>query len=391
MSRQRLSGELGPETRALLAALVAARGGSDDLEAIEEVNALLESWWAGLGFAVSRHPVEGRADLLVAEAQVGPEADDDGRVVVTIVGHSDTVWPAAFEPEWQLAENPADGTMSGPGIGDMKAGLVIAGLAAQAVARDCRAPGLVRLVVVPDEEVGSVGSRALLERLAADTDLCLGLEAGKPPDEFVAARGAVGAMRVSAAGVPAHVTEPGGVNALEALLPLAAFAASLSRPGLLVSVCRLVAGEARQITAADGWFEVDLRAERAADLLEAVEAVRAAAAGLDHPAEITVTGGMTRPALAPERSEAPLALLAEIDAARAPDSPAPVGIVERGGSDASFFADAGVPTLDGFGAICWDNCARGERILTASIPDRAERMAALATAWIEGGRRRGGR
>ena len=106
MPRLRLSGELGPETRALLAALVSARGGSDDLEAIEEVNALLESWWVGLGLAVTRHPVEGRADLLVAEAEVGPEADDGRRVVVTLVGHSDTVWPAAFEPEWQLAEDP---------------------------------------------------------------------------------------------------------------------------------------------------------------------------------------------------------------------------------------------------------------------------------------------
>jgi glutamate carboxypeptidase len=371
----------------LLKALVDATGGSDDIAEIERVNTLLEAEWRSIGFGVQRHPVQGRADLLIAELRVGAEAPDADRVAVTVVGHSDTVWPVETVGDWSHSEDAASGILSGPGIGDMKAGLVIAGLAARMVAEGCSAPGLLRLLLIPDEEVGSVGSLPIIERVAASTDLCIGLEAGKPGDGFVASRGAVGAMRIEVRGVPVHVTEPGGVNAVSAVLPLATAVAALSGPEVLVSVCRIRAGEARQITAAEGWFEVDLRAESADDLLAVVDRIRALAAAVDPAFSVEVHGGMTRPQLADERSARPMALLAELDQVREPGRPPATGIRERGGSDASFFAAAGVDTLDGFGAICWDNCGRGERVLASSLPDRAVRMAELAIAWIDGGMR----
>lgn len=385
-----LGADLDAPSFELLEALVAAAGGSDDVAEIERVNDLLVAEWESIGFTVQRHPIEGRADLLVAELRVGDaSADDADRVAATIVGHSDTVWPVETIGTWSFAEDPATGTLSGPGIGDMKAGLVIAGLAARRIADGCTAPGLLRIVLIPDEEVGSVGSLPIIERLARATDLCIGLEAGKPGDGFVASRGAVGAMRVQLRGVPVHVTEPGGINAVTALLPLAAEVAALTGPDVLVSVCRIRAGEARQITAAEAWFEVDLRAARADDLLAVVDRIRALAADVDPAVGAVVHGGMTRPELALDRSTRPMAMLAELDEAREPGRAPAVGIRERGGSDASFFAAAGVDTLDGFGAICWDNCARGERVLAASIPDRATRMAELAIAWIDRGMRSG--
>lgn len=385
-----LGRDLDAPSLELLEALVAAAGGSDDVAEIERVNALLVAEWESIGFDVQRHPVEGRADLLVAELRVGAAVTGDaGRVAVTIVGHSDTVWPVETIGTWSFAEDPGAGMLSGPGIGDMKSGLVIAGLAARRIAEECTAPGLVRILLIPDEEVGSVGSLPIIERLAGETDLCIGLEAGKPGDGFVASRGAVGAMRVQFRGVPAHVTEPGGVNAVTALLPLAAEVAALTGPDVLVSVCRIRAGEARQITAADAWFEVDLRAADADDLLTVVDRIHALAAAVDPAVGVEVHGGMTRPELADDRSARPMALLAELDERREPGRAPAVGIRERGGSDASFFAAAGIDTLDGFGAICWDNCARGERVLAASIPDRANRMAELAIAWIDRGMRSG--
>ena len=383
-----MTSNLDRTTLELLESLVGATGGSDDIAEIECVNGLLEAEWTAIGFEIVRHPIPGRADLVVAELRVGSDAPDADRVAVTIVGHSDTVWPVGTVGDWSYAEDAASGMLSGPGIGDMKAGLVVAGLAARMIADSCSAPGLLRILLIPDEEVGSVGSLPIIERVAGMTDLCIGLEAGKPGDQFVAFRGAVGAMRIDLHGVPAHVTEPGGVNAVTALLPLATEVAALSGPEVLVSVCRIRAGEARQITAADGWFEIDLRADRAADLLAVVERIRSRAAAVDPTVRVEVHGGMTRPELAVERSARPLALLAELDEARNPGGARAIGIRERGGSDASFFAAAGVDTLDGFGPICWDNCARGERVLASSLPDRAVRMAELAIAWIDGGMRR---
>jgi glutamate carboxypeptidase len=52
-------------------------------------------------------------------------------------------------------------------------------------------------------------------------------------------------------------------------------------------------------------------------------------------------------------------------------------VSSRGGSDASFAAALGVPTLDGLGPICHDSCARGERIEIASLAERAALMALL--------------
>lgn len=384
---------LDPGVRDVLGPLVSAAGGSDDTRETNAVNAILGEWLGGLGFDIVRHAVPGRADLLVAELTVGEpqrSRSDAEPTEVTIVGHSDTVWPAGFDPEWVFHEDADAGLISGPGVGDMKAGLVIAGLAARRAADACTAPGVIRIMVVPDEEVGSVGSLPWIEHYIGRTDLCIGLEAGKPGDGFVGSRGAVGAMRVTATGNAVHVTEPGGINALEALVPLAGVVQSLSSDAALISVCRFHAGSSRQIAADHGHFEIDLRADRADDLLAAVSRIRDAAHAADETfaGGIEVSGGMTRPAFPPEASLEPWHMLAEVDARRPARGAAAHRVHERGGSDASFFAAAGVPTLDGFGAVCWDNCARGERVETASIADRAERMASLVTTWIDEGKRR---
>ncbi len=378
------------EERDLLAALVAAAGGPDDLDAIETVNRILERWFRGLGFTVHRRPVPGRADLLVAEAQVGNTMAGDGvGTAVTIVGHSDTVWPVGFDSAWQYGEDAETGMLTGPGVGDMKAGIVLAGIAAHRAVRASQGPGTIRLLIVPDEEAGSVGTRPWLEQYAEHTDLCIGIEAGKPGDGFVGSRGAVGAMRVAATGRAVHVTEPGGINAATPLVSLAASVQALSTPSVLVSVCHLDIGSSRQIAAERGLFEVDVRADRDADLEDAVSQIQAAVARADETFEgsIEVSGGLTRPAYPSSVSEEAWRVLRELDGRLARGSTA-YRVHERGGSDTSFFAAAGVPSLDGFGAVCWNNCARDEQVSSASLDDRAERMAALITTWIDGGYRR---
>ena len=141
---------------------------------------------------------------------------------VLIVGHADTVWPAGTAAEWPVQR---DGDLlSGPGVGDMKGCLVMAAHACAAV-RD--AGGLARigaleLLVVPDEELGSVGSRAWIERRARDSHACLGLEAGWPGGGLDVERGAVGALRLTATGRTAHAAghEGAGASAVAALAPL---------------------------------------------------------------------------------------------------------------------------------------------------------------------------
>ncbi len=373
----------------LLARLVALAAGSYDVAEIQAVNELLTQWYERCGFQVRRLPVEGRGDLLLAERRTGRPGSPEGRRV-TIVGHSDTVWPIGSVRDPRLSVVASGTRWAGPGIGDMKAALLLAAEAAViAAAQLLDAPaGLVRILVVPDEEVGSVGSAAEIARVAAQTDLCIGLEAGKPTGAFVTSRGAVGAMRLDVEGVAAHVTEPGGVNAVETLVDVLTRVRGLALGGAQISITQLGGGTARQISAAKASAWIDLRANTATEMSAAVEAITSAARAVQRNSDaiVGITGGQTRPAFPLEASGLPWAFLEGFDRLEARPWP-PTAVHERGGSDASTFAAAGVPTIDGFGPICFDNCGPDESISVASLAPRRSLMAALIAEWSRHGAR----
>jgi glutamate carboxypeptidase len=134
-------------------------------------------------------------------------------------------------------------------------------------------------------------------------------------------------------------------------------------------------GVARQVVPDHAELSVDLRAptSRLADeLMGAVESTLATArpAGVS----LTLSGGITRPAWPRSASER----LWERARAHAATLNVPLrAVASRGGSDASFAAALGVPTLDGLGPICHDSCARAERIEIPSLAGRAALMALL--------------
>jgi glutamate carboxypeptidase len=195
----------------------------------------------------------------------------------------------------------------------------------------------------------------------------------------VVERGAVGAVTVTATGRTAHAAghEDQGASAVAALAPLVTALEALSRPGdgVLVSVGVFRGGVARQVVPDHAELSVDLRAptSRAADeLMDAVEATLTTARAPE--VTLSMTGGITRPAWPRSASE----WMWERAGARARELNVPLRAVSsRGGSDASFAAAVGVPTLDGLGPICHDSCARGERIEIASLAQRASLMALL--------------
>jgi glutamate carboxypeptidase len=369
-----LLARLREETEAMVAAtecLAAMDSGSGDDQGIARVCAALGEVLNAVGFDV-RMRVEGG---LAATMRVRP-----GGARVLLLGHADTVWPAGTAATWPTERR--DGMLSGPGVGDMKGCLVMAAHAA-AAARDLGAldaVGEIELLVIPDEELGSVASRPWIEERAAGAAGCLGLEAGWPDGGVVVERGAVGAVTVTAAGQTAHAAahEGRGASAVAGLAPLVAALEALSRPdeGVLVSVGIFRGGVARQVVPDHAELSLDLRAptrESGDHLMEAVTATL----GEAHPPEgvtITVAGGITRPAW-PRSASAWLWHRAQ---ARAAQLDVPLQAVSsRGGSDASFAAALGVPTLDGLGPICHDSCARGERIEVATLADRAALIALL--------------
>ncbi len=369
-----LLARLRGKTEAMVTAterLAAIDSGSGDDDGIARVCEGLGEILDAVGFAVRPRAEGGLAASLGARP---------GGNRVLLLGHADTVWPAGTATTWPVERH--GGMLTGPGVGDMKGCLVMAAHAA-AAARDLGAlagVGEVELLVIPDEELGSVASRPWIEERAAGAVGCLGLEAGWPGGGVVVERGAVGAVTVTASGRTAHAAghEGRGASAVAGLAPLVSALEALSRPGegVLVSVGVFRGGVARQVVPDHAELSLDLRAPSPAVADALMESVTATLTRAGPPEGVTLSlaGGITRPAWPRSASarlwERACAHAAELEMALR-------AVSSRGGADASFAAALGVPTLDGLGPICHDSCARGERIEIASLAERAALMALL--------------
>lgn len=375
-----LAADLEAQLPAMLEAterMVAIDSGSHDTAGVRAVAEQVAALLRPAGFDCEWMEVAGSAPLLRAELH----ADAPRRLLV--LGHADTVWPSGTAAEWPFHRSGE--RIRGPGVGDMKSCLVMACFALAALVQRGLLDGTaVSFLVVPDEELGSVGSRAEVERAAGTADACLCLEAAAPDGSLVDARGAVGAMVVRATGRSAHVTDrPPGAGALA---PLAALVGPLEAlgdraGGAAVTAGILRAGSARQVVPERGELHLDLRAPDAATAA-ALEAQvrelvdRVSADGVVLAAE----GGITRPAWPRSAAGDRLAEIAGAAAAALGDE---VDFrAERGGSDASFAGALGVPTLDGLGPVCHDSCSRAESVEIASIARRGAVFAALAATAV---------
>jgi glutamate carboxypeptidase len=295
-----------------------------------------------------------------------------------VLGHSDTVWPDGTAAVWPVR---VDGNLiSGPGVGDMKANVVMAAFALRALAEG-DALGPVRFLLVPDEELGSPDSRGWIEDVARESDVCLGLEPARPGGGIVTARGAVGAVILRASGVSAHTTEPDPVSALTALAPLVGALEALSDrdAGTIVTAGILRGGSARQVVPDCAELHLDLRAADAvaADALLGALERTVARAQVAARAEIGMEGGWRRP---PYTAAANQALLGRAIAASEAVGLGAFEVHERGGSDVSFAGALGVPSLDSLGPITHESCSRRERVEVASIASRGAVLGALLSA-----------
>jgi glutamate carboxypeptidase len=273
---------------------------------------------------------------------------------VALVGHHDTVFPPGFFEGFRV-----DGRLArGPGVLDMKSGLVIAISALRLLAEHDELSGVpARFVIVSDEEIGSPEGASLLETELDGADAALVFEAGRAHDAIITARKGTGGVRVTADGEDAIATLAAYVDRAQALTDY--------ERGVTVNA-GTVEGDAvkasalfdiRYITLADGEALIgDL--ERLADEL---------------PGNLTLSGGMARPPL--ERTTANVALFREYAGCAAP---AGLGSSEAsligGGSDASTTAALGVPSIDGLGPRGTGFHTRDELIEIETLPQRLEAL-----------------
>ncbi|GAB2843212.1 M20 family metallopeptidase [Actinocorallia aurea] len=372
----RLDGEL-PKILERTRRLVETDSGSHDPAGIDAVSGLIGEYLAPLGFAVTASSIgDDRGRCFEATLELG-----EG-VSVLVLGHADTVWPEGTAAEWPFTR---DGdVLSGPGVGDMKCALAMA-VSAIGAALEAGTPGVGRITyaLVPDEELGSVGSRAWIEDLGRRTDVCFTLEAGLDGGGLITSRGAVGAMVLTARGRTAHSTETTGASALAAVAPLVeGFEALTDRARRTIcTVGILRSGTARQVVPDHAELHVDLRAP-ATDYGHALAArIRAmAAARATADVSVEVTGGVTRPAMPGTVSDRLYALAEGLTA--------PLGlplrrVAEMGGSDASFVARFASAAIDGMGPLAFDQCSRRETVRVSSIVPKTALLSCLISRAAE--------
>ncbi len=349
----------------------------DDLRSLVEVEspshdlAAISASAAGVAALVERR-LGSPAELV--DGAAGPHVHwrADGAPRVLLVGHHDTVFPGGA-----LAARPftvADGRATGPGVFDMKAGIVIA---LHAVASLPDRSGI-ELLVTADEEVGSATSRTLIEERAAACGAVLVLEPAADGGALKVGRKGTGTFEVVVRGRAAHAgLEPEkGVNALvEAAHQVLAIAA-LADPerGTTVTPTVASAGTADNVVPAEARVRVDVRVTEPAEgerLTKEMDAL----GPVDPQATLEVLGGLNRPPM-PESATAELFELAS-RAAVDVGLPEPIGVAVGGGSDGNFTAAIGVPTLDGLGATGGGAHADHEHVIVADLPDRTRLLAGL--------------
>ncbi len=362
-----------------LAEYVGRETSSDDKPALDATLTWLEGWLAErLGAPEAARRVDG-----------GPYGDTlvhhypgQGDRPILLLCHYDTVWPPGT-----LVERPfqVDGDrMTGPGVFDMKAGLVQAVYALLAL----DAAGLprppVRLLLNGDEEIGSLASREVIEQEAAGAAAALVFESAAD-GALKTARKGIGIFDIEVRGVEAHAgLDPSrGVSAIDELARVVLALHALTDPaaGTTVNVGVVEGGTRTNVTAGRARAAIDVRIARQSEAAR-IDAALAALAPHDERAAITVGGEWNRPAM--ERGEGTAALFG-----LARELAVELGVDLRecsvgGASDGNLAAQFGLPVLDGLGPVGDGAHARHEFALVSGMVERTALAALLLRALAEG-------
>ncbi len=294
------------------------------------------------------------------------------------LGHSDTVWPMGTLRRMPFRQS--QGRLWGPGVLDMKSGLAFFITAVRALRElDIPVRRKVALLVVSDEEIGSLTSRSVTEREAKRSKAVLVLEPGTGlTGKLKTARKGIGHYSVFITGKAAHagVDFENGVSAIvEAARQIEKIAAVTNRDrGTTVNPGVISGGTRSNVVAAEARIEVDTRTVRMRDA-EAVDRKLRSLRAVDKRCQVQVEGGLNRPPM--ERTKAIAGLFAQAQE---------IGVELRltieesstgGGSDGNFTAALGVPTLDGLGGVGEGAHAANESILVDHIADRVALLAGL--------------
>ena len=294
-----------------------------------------------------------------------------------LLGHCDTVW--AHGTLEKMPVESRDGRLHGPGVYDMKGGLIQTVFALSVLRELGMAPEVAPMFFInSDEEIGSRESAAHIRRLARIVDRAMVMEPSLgPTGQLKTARKGVGRFVITVSGRAAHagLDPEKGVSAILELSHVvqSLFALNDLERGITVNVGTIDGGMRPNVVAPESRAEVDVRVRTQADAEEIERAIFSLEPTVPDT-QLTIEGRIGRPPL--ERTAGNRKLWG-----RAVDAAAALGIdidegTAGGGSDGNW-TSLYTPTLDGLGAVGDGAHALSEHVIEERMPERAALLACL--------------
>jgi glutamate carboxypeptidase len=356
----------------LIGELVNIDSGSYDRAGVEAVGRRLVRFFEDNGLIVAIEP----HDTFAPAIHVHLDATRANEKPIVLMGHRDTVFPKG-----EAARRPfriENGRAYGPGVSDMKAGLVMNAFVLAALKRFGGAPAPVVGLITSDEEIASPSSRGVIERVARAARCLFNAEPGRPSGNIVTGRKGGVFLRFEVFGRAAH---SGGAfdKGISAIGELAHKIVAMHKltdmaRGVTVNVGIVTGGQSVNTTAPHAEGQIDLRYVKPTDRARALASLQeivdtAVVPGTTARLEILgeflplTTSGLAQELFAGYRAAA-------IDAGLSIQ-----GEFSGGCADSGFSAGVGCPTLCATGPVGGNAHTPEEYLEVASLVPRAQALA----------------
>jgi glutamate carboxypeptidase len=347
---------------------------SNDADGVNRMMDLAQAEMKTIGAEVER--IAGRDGFGdVVRARISPGGKDAG---ILVLGHLDTVHPVGTL-EGPLPYRREGDKLYGPGVYDMKGGMYIACFALRQILREGTVPSLpITFMFIPDEEMGSPTTRALIEAEAQKSKYVLVPEPAQDAGRMITGRWAFARFRLHARGTPAHAgaTLSQGHSAIREMAQQIIRIENMSEPerNITLSVGVIQGGTFVNVVPIECRAEV-LAVMSTQQAFNEICTRMLALGPLTPGTEFWVEQGPVRPLFKADPNVTALYQKAEAIAAE-------IGFAAGhsevgGGSDGNFTGHLGIPTLDGLG-VCGDGFhTHEEHLLVSSLVPRARLLMRL--------------
>lgn len=366
-------------TKSLLKTLVKTESPSHNKSAVDRVGAIVAEEARKLGAVVEIISNKEMGDHIISRFSSLSGAEASGKGGILLMCHMDTVFPLGTLAKMPYRES--DGKIFGPGVLDMKAGIVIS-LAAIEEARKNGMTRPVTLLCTSDEEVGSLTSEQHIERLAKESELVLVMESALLDGSLKTWRKGVGEFWVKAKGRAAHAggDHEKGRNAIEEMAHQIIAIQKLTdyEKQTTLNVGVIKGGTVSNVVPEEATIQVDVRVMQPSEWERLETEMKNLKPVLDGTS-LEVTGGLNRPPMPfDDRMKATFE--------KAQGIASTIGIELKaggtgGGSDANFVAPLGIPVLDGLGAIGEGYHSEREFIFADSLEQRIKLISTILQNW----------